>query len=283
VLNTFGYHLTPAGLLMDDGARSIGCAVIPAGGGNTEQIVQAMRAYAPSAYIGTADYLNILLEAADRTNTPVALRRALMSGAAVPRSLREAFSARGIEAFELYGTAELGIVAYETEAHEGFVVNEDILVEIVEPGGGKPMPEGEIGEVVVTRLDPDYPLIRFATGDLSATLPGRSPCGRTNMRLRGWLGRADDAVKVKGMFLRPDQLRDLIARSKGLVGRARFVVDRENERDRLTLEVEGTGDEAATARIETLIRETTRLGGRVRWVDALPAEVKPIVDERPIG
>jgi phenylacetate-CoA ligase len=271
--------------MMHEGARALGCAVIPAGGGNTEQIVQAMRAFSPSAYIGTADYLNILLEAADRAGAPVALRRALMSGAAVPGSLRRAFSARGIEVFELYGTAELGIVAYESEAHEGFVVNEDIILEIVEPGGQKPMQDGEIGEVVVTLLEADYPLIRFATGDLSATLPGRSPCGRTNTRLRGWLGRADDAVKVKGMFLRPDQLRDLVARSEGLVAKARFVVDRENERDRLTLEVEGEGDAAAAARIEALIRETTRLGGSVRFVPegSLPPDGKAIVDERPIG
>lgn len=282
VLNTFGYHLTPAGLFMDDGARRLGCAVIPAGGGNTEAILQAMRAYAPSAFIGTADYLNILLAAADRAGVAVALRRAVVSGAAVPASLRTAFGARGIEVFELYGTAELGIVAYETRAHAGFVVNEDILVELLDPQSGRAVAEGEVGEVVVTLPDPDYPLIRFATGDLSAALPGPSPCGRSNLRLRGWMGRADEAVKVKGMFLRPGQLAEVLARGEGLVTRARFVVERADERDVLRLEAEGAGDAAATARLVDVMREVTRLGGTVGWCPpgSLPDGGPAIVDRR---
>jgi len=284
VLNTFGYHLTPAGLLMDDAARSLGCAVIPAGGGNSEQVVQAMRAYRPVSYIGTADYLNILLGAADAAGVPVALRSAVVSGAAVPASLRASFAARGIEVFELYGTAELGIIAYETPSHDGLVLNEGLLVEIVAPGTGDPLPDGEVGELVVTPLHADCPLIRFATGDLSAILPGLSGCGRTNRRLRGWMGRADDAVKVKGMFIRPGLLAEIIAGGAGLVTRARFVIDRRDERDHLTLEAEGPmHDSAATDRLTRLVRDVTRLGSDVRWcADGSMPQGKLIEDRRRI-
>ncbi|WP_323042512.1 phenylacetate--CoA ligase family protein [Gemmobacter sp.] len=261
LLNTFGYHLTPAGLMFDDAGRAAGGAVIPAGGGNTDQIVTAMRAYRPTAYAGTADYLNILLTAADAAGVPVALTRAFLSGAAVTPTLRAAFTTRGIAVFELYGTAELGILAYETPAHQGMVLNDGFWAEIVAPGTGDPLPQGEVGELVVTLYRTAYPLIRFATGDLTAILP--SADGVAPPRLRGWMGRADDAVKVKGMFLRPGMLADVLATSP--VTRARFVVDRVDERDRLTLEVEGAEDPALGADLQRAVRSVTRLGCDLRW------------------
>lgn len=261
LLNTFGYHLTPAGLMFDDAARSAGAAVIPAGGGNTDQIVTAMRAYRPTAYAGTPDYLNILLKAADAADVPVALSRAFLTGAALPASLRAAFAARSIEVFELYGTAELGILAYETPAHDGMVVNDGFWPEIVAPGTGDPLPDGEVGELIVTPYRSGYPLIRFATGDLTAIIP--APDGISPPRLRGWLGRADDAVKVKGMFLRPGMLAEVLAAVP--IPRARFVIDRLNERDRLTLEVEGTETPAQSKALQEAVRSVTRLGCDLRW------------------
>lgn len=261
LLNTFGYHLTPAGLMFDDAGRAAGAAVIPAGGGNTEQIVQAMRAYRPTAYAGTADYLHILLRAADAAGVPVAVTRAFLSGAAVTPGLRAAFTDRGIGVFELYGTAELGILAYETPAHDGMVLNEGFWPEIVAPGTGEPLAEGEVGELVVTLYRSAYPLIRFATGDLTAILP--SADGVAPPRLRGWLGRADDAVKVKGMFLRPGMLAEVLAAVP--VPRARFVVDRVDERDRLLLEAEGAEDPAMAAELQAAVRRVTRLGCEIRW------------------
>lgn len=266
VLNTFGYHLTPAGLMFDDAARAVGAAVIPAGGGNTEQILLAMRAFLPTVYVGTPDYLNILIEAADRAGIPLTLRVALLSGAALPASLRAAFTARGIGVFELYGTAELGIIAYETASHDGMVVNENLWVEIVAPGSGDLMPPGEIGELVVTPFRSDYPLIRFATGDLTALLPGFAASGHTNHRLRGWLGRADDTVKVKGMFMRPAMLAEVLAGLPDPVPRARFVIDRAEERDRLVLEIEGNDDPGQNAILLERVRAVARLGCELRWV-----------------
>jgi len=270
VLNTFGYHLTPAGLMMDDAARALGCAVIPAGGGNTAQIVQAMAAYRPAHYIGTADYLNILLAAADAAGVAVAIRSAVVSGAAVPASLRAAFGARGIAVFELYGTAELGIIAYETAAHAGLVLNEGLIAEIVAPGTGDTLKDGEVGELVVTPLRADYPLFRLATGDLTAFMPGTSPCGRTNRRLRGWMGRADEAVKVKGMFLRPAMLAQILMQVPGAPARACLTVTRQNERDILTLECEGPPDDALSEALVRAVRDVARLGCAVRWAPKLP-------------
>ena len=280
VLNTFGYHLTPAGLMMDDAAGSLGCAVIPAGGGNTEQIVQAMAAYRPDHYIGTADYLNILLKAADAAGVSVVLRTAVVSGAAVPASLRAAFGARGIAVFELYGTAELGIIAYETPSHDGLVLNEGLIAEILDPLSGEPIPEGEVGELVVTPLRIDYPLFRLATGDLTAFLPGRSACGRTNRRLRGWLGRADETIKVKGMFLRPAMLADVMARVTANPPRACLTVTRQDERDVLTLVVESAPGWIDPDALAAAVRAVTRLGCAVAFVDKL-ADGPPLRDQRP--
>lgn len=282
VLNTFNYHLTPGGFLMDEAARALGCAVIPAGGAGTEQILQVLARYRPEAYAGTADHLNIIARAADAAGLPFPITRAVVSGAAVPASLRAAFQARGVALCELYGTAELGIVAYECADGPGFVVNEDLLVEIIDPATGLPCPEGATGEVVVSRPDPLYPLIRFATGDLSALTPAPAGSARTAPRLKGWLGRVDDTVKVKGMFVHPAQVLE-IARAHPQVGRLRFVVSRADERDLLTLEAEAqeTGAELA-AQLEASLRAVTRLGGTVRLVPpgTLPAEGARIVDAR---
>lgn len=281
LLNTFGYHLTPGGFIMDEGARALGCAVIPAGPGNTEQQVQAISLYRPDAYAGTADFLNILLTACSAAGVEWTIRRAVCSGAAAPRSLREAFAERGMEVFEFYATAELGVIAYETAAHDGLVVGEDMLVELLELGSGRPVEEGEIGEVVVTRLDPSYPLIRFATGDLSRTLAGPSPCGRTNMRLAGWLGRADETAKVKGMFVHAGQIRQIVAGTP--VTRARLVVTRRNERDLMTLEAEcAEPDEALTARLSEALRAATRLSGEVQLLapGTMDADPRTIIDRR---
>src|SRR5918993_769844 len=205
VLNTFSYHLVPGGFVLDSAARALGCAVIPAGPGNTEAQFELIEAYRPVAYCGTPDFLKILLDGGDAGRDVSSLRKAVVSGAAFPKSLQEAFSARGIEAYQAYATADLGFIAYETSAREGLVVNEDLILEIVRPGTGDPVPEGEVGEIVVTSLDPHHPWIRLALGDLTAALPGRSPCGRTGMRIPGWMGRADPTAKVKGMFVRPEQ------------------------------------------------------------------------------
>ena len=204
VHNSFSYHFTPAGSMMESGAHAIGCTVFPAGTGQTELQVQAMAALAPNAYAGTPSFLRLLLEKADETGVALpSLAKAALSGEAVPLALREWLATRGIAAYQTYGTADLGLVAYETEAREGLVVDEGVIVEIVRPGTGDPVADGEVGEVVVTTLNPDYPLIRFATGDLSAVLAGPCPTGRTNQRIRGWLGRADQSTKVRGMFVHP--------------------------------------------------------------------------------
>lgn len=287
VLNCFGYHLTPAGLMFDDAARSLGAAVIPAGGGNTGPILQAMAAYAPRVYVGTPDYLNILVEAAAAAGQPQPFQLALLSAAALPASLRAGFAARGIAVFEQYGTAELGIIAYETDSHDGMVLAESLWAEIVAPGSGEPLPEGEVGELVVTPLRQDYPLIRFGTGDLSGFAPGQAASGHSNRRLRGWLGRADDAVKVKGMFLRPAMLAEVLAAlPPDLPARppARFVIDRTAERDRLTLEIAAAPSDPLGALLLARVRDVTRLGCELRWVTPetlTGTEAQPILDRRP--
>ncbi|OYU86859.1 MAG: AMP-dependent synthetase [Bradyrhizobiaceae bacterium PARB1] len=282
LLNTFSYHLTPGGFMFDSGARENGCAVIPAGPGNTEQQVQAIARYRPTAYGGTADFLNLLLQSFSQINgAEFPIKRAILSGAAVPQNLRARFNEAGIAVYELYGTAELGVVAYETDAHEGFVVNEDLIVEILDPVSAKPVMDGEPGEVVVTRLARDYPLFRFATGDLSAVITEPSPCGRTNLRLRGWLGRADQTTKIKGMFVHPEQVIAVVARIPG-AARGRLVVTRRDDRDNMTLEIEtsqGSIDlEAATA----LLAAVTKLRGNVVVVgEGSVPQNGAIVDQRP--
>ena len=202
VHNCFAYHLTPGGFMMEAGAQALGCAVIPAGTGNTEQQLEAIVQFAPGGYVGTPDYLKVLLDAAATAGKDVSsLKRGLVSGAALPASLRQELAARGVAVLQCYATADLGVIAYESEAREGMIVNETLMVEIVRPGTGDPVAAGEVGEVVVTSFNPDYPMIRLATGDLSAAMPGKSPCGRSNMRIKGWMGRADQTTKVKGMFV----------------------------------------------------------------------------------
>jgi len=283
VLNTFSYHLTPGGFIFDTSARALGCAVIPAGPGNTEQQFELIEAYRPIGYSGTPDFLKILLDAADSARRDVSsIKRALVSGAAFPKSLQEEIKSRGIDAYQAFGTADLGLVAFETEAREGMVVNEDLILEIVKPGTGDPVAPGDVGEIVVTSLDPHHPGIRLALGDLTAALPGKSPCGRTNMRIKGWMGRADQTTKVKGMFVRPDQIVEIGKRHPGL-GRLRLVVTRADEADVMTLKAESTtASEALREEIAGTLRAVTKLGGNVELVCAgtLPNDGKVISDER---
>ncbi|WP_243367989.1 phenylacetate--CoA ligase family protein [Microvirga solisilvae] len=283
VLNTFSYHLTPGGFIMDSGARALGCAVIPAGPGNTEQQFELIEAYRPNAYCGTPDFLKILIEAAAANGRDVSsIKRALVSGAAFPKSLQEKFAEHGIEAYQAYATADLGFIAYETSAREGLVVNEDIIVEIVRPGTGDPVAEGEVGEIIVTTLDPHHPIIRLALGDLTAVMPGTSPCGRTNMRIRGWMGRADQATKVKGMFVRPEQVAE-IGRRHPELGRLRLLVEREHETDVMSLLAEcASGSDALLAAVTDTLHAVTKLKGMVSFVapGSLPNDGKVIADER---
>ncbi|MEE1610974.1 phenylacetate--CoA ligase family protein [Microvirga sp. CF3016] len=283
VLNTFSYHLTPGGFIMDSGARALGCAVIPAGPGNTEQQFELIEAYRPVAYCGTPDFLKILLDGAAASDRDVSsIRRALVSGAAFPKSLQDEFSAKGIEAYQAYATADLGFIAYETSAREGLVVNEDIIVEIVRPGTGDPVPEGDVGEIVVTTLDPHRPFIRLALGDLTAAMSGSSACGRTNMRIKGWMGRADQATKVKGMFIRPEQVAEISRRHPEL-GRLRLVVTREGEADVMTLMAEtNEPSDALSAAISTTLHSVAKLKGLVAFAPpaSLPNDGKIIADER---
>jgi phenylacetate-CoA ligase len=283
VLNTFSYHLTPGGFIFDGAARALGCAVIPAGPGNTEQQFELIEAYRPAAYTGTPDFLKILLDAADKAGRDVSsIKRALVSGAAFPKSLQDEMKARGIDSYQMFGTADLGVVAYETSAREGLVVNENIIVEIVKPGTGEPVADGDVGEIVVTTLDPHHPWVRLALGDLSAILAGQSPCGRTNMRIKGWMGRADQTAKVKGMFVRPEQIAEVGKRHPEL-GRLRLIVTRDNEADVMTLSAEtATPADALRDAVASTLRAVTKLQGNVTLVapGALPNDGKAISDER---
>jgi phenylacetate-CoA ligase len=283
VLNTFSYHLTPGGFIFDTSARALGCAVIPAGPGNSEAQFELVEAYSPSAYCGTADFLKILLDAAAGAGRNVSsLKRAVVSGAAFPKSLQEEIKSRGIDAYQAFGTADLGLIAFETPAREGMVINEDLIVEIVRPGTADPVAEGEVGEIVVTSLDPDHPWIRLAIGDLTAALPGASPCGRTNMRIKGWMGRADQTTKVKGMFVRPEQIAE-IGKRHPEIGRLRLVVKRENEQDVMTLKCEcASADQSLRDAIAATLRTVTKLGGGVELTApaSLPNDGKVIADER---
>ena len=284
VLNTFSYHLTPGGFILDSGARAIGCTVIPAGPANTEQQLDVIEHLKPVAYTGTPDFLKILLDAGSKSGRDVSsLRKAVVSGAALGEALRDELRARGIDAYQIYATADLGLVAYETAAREGLVVAEDVLIEIVQPGTGTPVPAGEVGEVVVTSFDYDRPWIRLALGDLSAVLPGLSPCGRTNTRIRGWLGRADQTTKVKGMFVWPGQVAEVLRRHPELA-RARLVVGRSGETDTMLLRAEAAAaPEYLAAAVAETLRAVTKIGGSVELVasGALPDDGKVIEDTRP--
>jgi phenylacetate-CoA ligase len=283
VLNTFSYHLTPGGFIFDSSARALGCAVIPAGPGNTEAQFELIEAYRPVGYSGTPDFLKILLDAADSVGRNVSsIKRALVSGAAFPKSLQDEIKSRGVDACQAFGTADLGLIAYETPAREGMVVNEDLIFEIVRPGTGDPVAQGDVGEIVVTSLDPHHPWIRLALGDLTAALPGQSPCGRSNMRIRGWMGRADQTTKVKGMFVRPEQVTEIGKRHPEL-GRLRLVVTRDGETDLMTLKAEAAASAAGLREAVTAtLRAVTKLSGAVDLVPAgsLPNDGKAIADER---
>jgi phenylacetate-CoA ligase len=283
VLNTFSYHLTPGGFIFDMAARALGCAVIPAGPGNVEAQFELIEAYRPVGFCGTPDFLKILIDAAVAADRDVSsLQRAVVSGAAFPPSLQKEIKSHGIEAYHAFGTADLGLIAYETPARDGLVVNEDLIFEIVRPGTGDPVTEGDVGEIVVTTLDPDHPWIRLAIGDLTAALSGVSPCRRTNSRIKGWMGRADQTTKVKGMFVRPEQIAEIGNRHREL-GRLRLVVRRDNEQDMMTLRCEcASPSDALRDTIASTLRAVTKLGGSVELVAAgsLPNDGKVIADER---
>jgi phenylacetate-CoA ligase len=283
VHNAFSYHMTPGAFMMESGAHAIGCTVFPAGVGQTEQQLQAIAELRPDAYTGTPSFLRILLEKAGDAGADVSsLRKAMTGGEALPPTLRDWFATRGVTVSQSYATADLGLIAYETESREGMVVDEAVIVEIVRPGTGQPVADGEVGEVVVTTLNPDYPLIRFGTGDLSALLPGRCPTGRTNTRIKGWMGRADQTTKVRGMFVHAGQVAEIARRFPEVI-KARLVVSGEMAKDLMTLKVEarGAGD-GLDARIADAIRDVTKLRGDVELLlpGTLPNDGKVIEDAR---
>jgi len=279
VQNCFGYHLTPAGMIFENGARAVGAAVLPAGTGQTELQARAAHDIGVTAYAGTPDYLKVILDKAAEMGLPLEITRAAVGGGALFPSLRAEYAERGIACLQCYATADLGNIAYESAAQDGMIVDEGVIVEIVRPGTGDPVPEGEVGEVVVTTLNPDYPLIRFATGDLSAVMEGESPCGRTNMRIKGWMGRADQTTKIKGMFVRPEQVAALVARHAG-IGRARVIASREGEADVMTVRIEAA--EGAPEHFAGAVSEVLKLKGRIEIVPpgSLPNDGKVIEDAR---
>jgi phenylacetate-CoA ligase len=279
VHNCFGYHLTPAGMIFESGARAVGATVLPAGTGQTELQVIAARDIGTTAYAGTPDFLKIILEKADEMGVTLGITRAAVGGGALFPSLREWYTARGITCLQCYATADLGNIAYESPAAEGMIVDENVIIEIVTPGTGNPVPEGEVGEVVVTTLNPDYPLIRFATGDLSAVMAGQSPCGRTNMRIKGWMGRADQTTKIKGMFVRPEQVAQLVAHHDEIT-RARVIATRENEQDMMTVHIESASPDADA--YATSVSQLLKLKGRIEVVapGTLPKDGLVIEDQR---
>lgn len=283
VHNAFSYHMTPGAFIMESGAHAVGCTVFPAGVGQTEQQLQAIAELRPDAYMGTPSFLRILIEKAAEAGSDISsMRKGLTGGEALPPSLRDWFAQRGLAVYQSYATADLGLVAYETEAREGLVLDESILAEIVRPGTGDPAAPGEVGELVVTTLNPAYPLIRFGTGDLSAVLPGRCPTGRTNTRIRGWMGRADQTTKIRGMFVHPAQVAD-IARRFPEVLKARLVVSGEMANDVMTLKVEAaSAPQGLHERIGDAIRDVTKLRGDVQLLQpgSLPNDGKVIEDAR---
>ncbi|RFU14440.1 phenylacetate--CoA ligase family protein [Rhodobacteraceae bacterium W635] len=279
VQNCFGYHLTPAGMIFENGARAVGATVLPAGTGQTELQARAAHDIGVTAYAGTPDYLKVILDKADQMGLSLSITKAAVGGGALFPSLRQDYADRGIACLQSYATADLGNIAYESAAMEGMIVDEGVIVEIVRPGTGDPVAPGEVGEVVVTTLNPDYPLIRFATGDLSAVMAGQSPCGRTNMRIKGWMGRADQTTKIKGMFVRPEQVADLVGRH-GEVARARVIADREGEMDVMLVQLETTASDASV--YEQTVLDTLKLRGRIELVPdgSLPNDGKVIEDRR---
>jgi phenylacetate-CoA ligase len=283
VHNAFSYHMTPGAFMMESGAHAVGCTVFPAGVGQTEQQLQAIAELKPQAYSGTPSFLRILVEKAQETGSDISsLRKGLVGGEAFPPSLRDWFTERGLHIYQSYATADLGLVAYETSSREGMVVDEGVILEIVRPGTGDPVAAGEVGEVVVTTLSPGYPLVRFGTGDLSAILPGDDPTGRTNVRIRGWLGRADQTTKIRGMFVHPSQVADIARRFPEIV-KARLVVSGEMANDVMTLKVEAaSAPQGLDARIGEAVRDVTKLRADVQLVQpgTLPNDGKVIEDAR---
>lgn len=279
VQNCFGYHLTPAGAIFESGARAVGATVLPAGTGQTELQVTAARDVGCTAYAGTPDFLKVILDKAEKMGVSLGITKAAVGGGALFPSLRAEYADRGITCLQCYATADLGNIAYESPAMEGLILDEQVVVEIVIPGTGDPVPEGEVGEVVVTTLNPDYPLIRFATGDLSAVLPGPSPCGRTNQRIKGWMGRADQTAKVKGMFVRPEQVAAFVARHAE-VSKARVVITRADEQDVMTVMVESAG--GSTEDYAQSVAETLKLraGVELTTPGSLPKDGLVIEDQR---
>ena len=279
VHNCFGYHLTPAGMMFENGARAVGAAVLPAGTGQTDLQVRAAADVGTTAYAGTPDYLKVILDRAAEMDVTLKIARAAVGGGALFPSLRKEYADRGISCLQCYATADLGNIAYESPAMEGMIVDEGVIVEIVRPGTGDPVPDGEVGEIVVTTLNPDYPLIRFATGDLSAVMVGQSPCGRTNLRIKGWMGRADQTTKIKGMFVRPEQVADLVARHAE-IARARVVATRDGEMDAMTVMIESDSGDAVP--YEKSVLDVLKLRGRVQIVPrgSLPNDGKVIEDQR---
>ena len=279
VQNCFGYHLTPAGMMFDSGARAVDAAVLPAGTGQTDLQVQAAVDIGSTCYAGTPDFLKVILDRADELGIQLAITKAVVGGGALFPALRQGYADRGIVTRQCYATADLGNIAYESDALEGMIVDEGVIVEIVRPGTGDPVPEGEVGEVLVTSLNPDYPLVRFATGDLSAVMPGMSPCGRTNMRIKGWLGRADQTTKIKGMFVRPEQVAALVSRHPEIV-RARVTATRDGDRDVMTVQIETPSDNSDAYAGSVL--DLLKLKGRIENVPpgSLPNDGKVIDDQR---
>ena len=280
--NCFSYHFTPAGSIMETGAHAIGCTVFPGGTGQTEQQVAAMAELKPAGYVGTPSFLKIIVEKAAEMGVALpSLKKALVSGEAFPPSLRDWLAERGIAGYQCYATADLGLIAYETEAREGLVLDEGVVVEIVRPGTGDPVPEGDVGELVITTLNPDYPLIRFGTGDLSAVLPGHCPTGRTNARIKGWMGRADQTTKVRGMFVHPGQVAEVVKRFPE-IQRARLVVTGEMANDQMSLKVEAAATEGLAQKIGDAVRDITKLRAEVTLVPqgSLPNDGKVIEDAR---
>lgn len=285
VHNALAYHMTPGGFILDEGARALGARVFPAGVGNTEQQVEAAAILRPDAYAGTPDFLKVLLDrAAEMGRDLSSIRKAIVSGGALFPSLRGEYRRRGVTVMQAYATADLGVIAYETAAGgeplPGMVVNEDLIVEIVRPGTDDPVAPGEVGELVVTNFNPAYPLVRFGTGDLSAVLDGPSPCGRTNLRIRGWMGRADQRTKIKGMFVDPKQI-DSVVKSVPGIARARLVVSRDGDRDAMLLKVEpANGGAVDLAAIAAALTAETKLKGEVEVAMSLPNDGKVIEDTR---
>jgi len=283
--NTFSYHFTPAGLMVDSAARALGCPVFPGGVGQTELQVQVMARLKPRAYCGTPSFLKIILDKAAEVKISVdTLSLGLVGGEALPGSLRTELSDSGVDVVQFYGTADLGMVAYESSAKEGMILEEKVIVEIVRPGTGEPVAEGEVGEIVVTTLSPEYPLIRFATGDLSAFMSGNSPCGRTNRRIKGWMGRADQTAKVRGMFVHPSQVASVVSRHDELL-RARLVIGRVDNQDVMTLKCEiENHQESIEQLIEQSVREICKLRADIELcpAGALPNDGVVIEDARPL-